>query len=260
MQSLLGKTAVVTGAAQGIGRAIALRLARDGAQVALVDRAAEQCARVHDEIKAGRGSAIVIAADLETKAGTDHMVERAIDAFGTIDIAINNVGGTIWIKPFWEYSDEEIQQEISRSLWTTLRCCRGVIPIMLKQKQGAIINIGSIATREIYRVPYSAAKGGVHAMTICMSMELAKFNIRVNCIAPGSVEQPERLVGRNAGRTSAQDLRWQKEVRQQNPLGDIYLARRGKAEEVAATAAFLASEEASHITGQILFTAGGRVG
>jgi dihydroxycyclohexadiene carboxylate dehydrogenase len=254
-----GKTAVVTGAAQGIGRAIALRLARDGARVTLADRAGEACMQVRELIAAEGGQAIVVAADLETKEGVEHMVERTLAAFGAIDVAVPNVGGAIRIKPFWEYSDEELQQEISRSLWPTLRCCRAVIPVMLRQGRGAIVNIGSVATREIYRVPYSAAKGGVHAMTVCMAMELAKHNIRVNCVAPGKLEQGDRVIARRATEETDQERQWRSDIINQ-PLHDTYLSRRGKDEEVAAAIAFFASDEAAHITGEIMYVAGGRMG
>jgi dihydroxycyclohexadiene carboxylate dehydrogenase len=254
-----GKTAVVTGAAQGIGRATALRLARDGAQLVLVDRAAEVCNEVRESIVENGGRAVVIGADLETRDGVDSMVQGALDAFGAIDISIHNVGGTIWAKPFWEYADDEIQQEISRSLWPTLRCCRAVIPVMLGQRRGVIVNIGSVATRGINRVPYSAAKGGVHAMTTCLAMELAQYNIRVNCVAPGGVESSDRIIPRNPHPQSDIERQWRKEVRGQT-LRDTPLARQGEAHEIAAAVAFLANDDASYITGQVLYAAGGGIG
>jgi dihydroxycyclohexadiene carboxylate dehydrogenase len=259
MKPFEGKTALVTGAAQGIGKAIALRLAQGGAQVALADRAVQQCNQVRDLITAAGGQAIVIGADLETRSGVDATVQQTLDRFGSIDIAVPNVGGAIRIKPFWEYSDEEIEQEIARSLWPTLRCCRAVVPVMLRQQRGTIINIGSMATREIYRVPYSAAKGGVHAMTVCMSMELARYNIRVNCVAPGGIEQADRSVPRNQSPPSEAELQWRNEVREQNRR-DSYLSRRGTNDEVAAAVAFFAADEAAHITGEILYVSGGRIG
>ncbi|MDB5793628.1 MAG: 1,6-dihydroxycyclohexa-2,4-diene-carboxylate dehydrogenase, partial [Noviherbaspirillum sp.] len=239
MKPFEGKTAIVTGAAQGIGRATAIRLARDGARVALADRAAAQCEQVRASIEAAGGTAIAIAADLETKEGVDGMIEQTLAAWGTIDIAAHNVGGTIHIKPFWEYSDEEIQAEISRSLWPTLRCCRAVIPVMLRQGRGTIVNIGSVATREIYRVPYSAAKGGVHAMTVCLAMELAKHDIRVNCVAPGKLKQGDRAVVRHAREENEDERRWRSDIINQ-PLRDTYLPRRGTDDEVAAAVAFFA--------------------
>jgi dihydroxycyclohexadiene carboxylate dehydrogenase len=169
------------------------------------------------------------------------------------------VGGAIRIKPFWEYSDEEIQQEIARSLWPTLRGCRAVIPVMMRQQRGTIVNIGSVATREVFRVPYSAAKGGVQAMTVCMAMELAKYNIRVNCVAPGKLQQSERAVPRAPDAQLANGRDWLSELMAQKP-SDTFLPRRGTAEEVAAAVAFFASDEAAHITGETMYVAGGRMG
>ncbi len=255
MTGLSGRTAIVTGAAQGIGRATALRLARDGARLALADRVPDACNIVGDEIAASGGAVLVIEADMETREGVDYLVEKTLGAYGRIDIAVNNVGGTIWTKPFQEYEDEEIQREISRTLWPTLRGCRAVIPHMVERRQGAIVNIGSVATRGIYRVPYSAAKGGVHAITVCLAMELAEYNIRVNCVAPGAIEA-NRVIPRNPdGPTEAEKL-WRSDMIEQT-LGDSFLRRMGTTEEVADAVAFLAGDGASYITGQILYVSGG---
>jgi dihydroxycyclohexadiene carboxylate dehydrogenase len=254
-----GKTAIVTGAAQGIGRATALRLSREGAQLVLVDREANVCRQVRDSIAESGGQAVEIGADLETKDGVDSMVQGALDAFGAIDISVHNVGGTIWAKPFWEYADDEIQQEINRSLWPTLRCCRSITGITARQQRGVIVNIGSVATRGIYRVPYSAAKGGVHAMTACLAMELAQYNIRVNCVAPGGIDSSDRIIPRNPYPQSETERQWRKEVRSQT-LRDTPLGRQGEAHEIAATVAFLANDDSSYITGQVLYAAGGGIG
>lgn len=259
MRPLEGKNAVVTGAAQGIGLETALRLARDGAQVALVDRVLEACNQARGRVTEAGGHAIVIEADLETKAGVDTMVERTLAAFGSIDVAVHNVGGAMWTKPFWEFTDEEMQQEISRSLWPTLRCCRAVIPVMMRQRRGAIVNIGSVATRGIYRMPYSAAKGGVHAMTVCMSMELAEYDIRVNCVAPGGIRSPNRIIPRNPIPPSENERQWRDETLKQT-LRDTHMGRLGERNEVAAAIAFLASDDASYITGQVIYVGGGGIG
>jgi dihydroxycyclohexadiene carboxylate dehydrogenase len=253
------KVAIVTGAAQGIGRATALRLAGEGAAVVLADRAERECRELAREIAAHGGKAQVVLADLETAEGARAMVEQAVAAYGRVDVAVHNVGGTIWIKPFWEYTDAQIEKEISRSLWPALWCCRAVIPVMMKQRAGAIVNIGSFATRGIFRVPYSAAKGGVHTMTACLAMELAEHGIRVNCVAPGGMDDPQRTIPRNPEPPDEQEKAWMQQValqsRQSTPLG-----RRGRIEEPAAAICFLASDEASYITGQVLFVAGGGVG
>ncbi len=258
MTGLSGKTAIVTGAAQGIGRATALRLAGDGAGVVLVDRVPDACNRVSAEITDAGGTAHVVEADLETREGVDYMVEKTLATTGGIDIAVNNVGGTIRTKPFQEYEDDEIQQEISRTLWPTLRGCRAVIPHMIERRQGVIVNIGSVATRGIYRAPYSAAKGGVHALTVCLAMELAGHNIRVNCVAPGAIKA-NRVIPRNPdGPTEAEKL-WRIDMLKQT-LDDSFLQRRGTAGEVADAVAFLVGEGASYITGQILYVSGGGIG
>jgi dihydroxycyclohexadiene carboxylate dehydrogenase len=200
-----------------------------------------------------------VIANLETSQGARRMVDQTIEAHGRIDVAVHNVGGTIWMKPFLAYSDKQIEKEISRSLWPTLWCCRAVIEVMAEQRSGAIVNVGSFATRGIFRVPYSAAKGGVHALTACLAMEMAEFGVRVNCVAPGGVDDPSRTVPRNPNPLSDEERSWASQVslqsRQSTPMG-----RRGRPDEPAAAICFLASDEASYITGQVLFVAGGGVG
>lgn len=149
---------IVTGAAQGIGRAVAARAAGEGARLLLVDRSG-LVHQVAEELVGQGAPALALTADLETCGGAQAMVDAAIEAFGRIDISVHNVGGTIWMKPFWEYQEEEMVKEINRSLWPTLWSCRAVIPVMIAQGGGSIVNVGSNATRGIYRVPYSAAKG-----------------------------------------------------------------------------------------------------
>ncbi len=253
------KIAIVTGAAQGIGRSTALQLAREGASVVLADRAERECRAVQEEISRAGGRAVVVVADLETSAGARNMVVETLVAFGRIDISVHNVGGTIWIKPYWEYSDEEIEKEISRSLWPTLWSCRAVIPVMITQKSGAIVNVGSVATRGINRVPYSAAKGGVHAITACLAMELADFGIRVNCVSPGGTDVGARTIPRNPQAPTEQDKVWRAQVGAQTLRGTP-LGRYGRPEEIASAICFLASDEASYITGEVLFAGGGGIG
>jgi dihydroxycyclohexadiene carboxylate dehydrogenase len=256
---LRGKAAIVTGAAQGIGRATALRLAAEGAQVLVTDRAEAQAGEVVTEIRAAGGVAEALIADMETSSGASAMVQAALEHFGRIDISVHNVGGTIWIRPFWEYSDEQIEAEIRRSLWPALWCCRAVSPVMLAQRKGSIVNVGSVATRGIYRVPYAAAKGGVHALTSALALEMAEHGVRVNSVAPGGVDVGTRAIPRNPQIPSAQEQEWRRAVGAQT-LRDTPLGRYAHPEEVAATICFLASDQASYITGQVLLVAGGAVG
>ncbi|HET6609226.1 MAG TPA: 1,6-dihydroxycyclohexa-2,4-diene-1-carboxylate dehydrogenase [Rhodopila sp.] len=250
-----GKVALITGAAQGIGREAALRLACEGAHVALVDRSplvGEVCA------EAG-GQALAINADLESYAGATAAVDEALARFGHIDILINNVGGTIWAKPYAEYEEAQIEAEIRRSLFPTLWCCRAVLPAMLRQGSGVIVNVSSVATRGINRVPYAAAKGGVNAVTASLAFEYAQHGIRVCAVAPGGTEAPPRRVPRNAsGRTPQEDI-WMQQVVDQTTSSSL-MKRYGTTAEQAAAILFLASDDASYITGVKLPVAGGDLG
>ncbi len=254
-----GQVALVTGAAQGVGRATARRLAAEGAHVVVVDRAEEQGAAVAEEIRAAGGRASFVQADLETHAGAQSMVRAALAINGRIDVSVHNVGGTIWTRPFWEYTPEQMQREVNRSLWPTLWSCREVIPVMRAQGAGAIVNVGSNATRGIYRVPYSASKGGVHAATVCMALELAKSGVRVNCVSPGALDNGVRAIPRHHETPSAQETAWVGEM-YASCLRDTPQDRLGQAEEVAAAICFMAAPEASYITGQIMYVAGGDIG
>ncbi len=259
MERFQGKVALITGAAQGIGKATAMRLAREGAKVVVVDRAASHCDTMVQELSDSGVDAMGLSVDLETREGPVEMVRRVLERYKRLDVAVHNVGGTIWSKPLWEYSDEEMESEISRSLWPTLRCCRHVLPVMLAQGSGAIVNIGSVATRGIHRVPYAAAKGGVQAITTALAMELGDSGVRINCVAPGGVENSNRLVPRNPYPLSEQDRKWRQAVSEQT-LRDTPMQRRGTTDEIAAAICFLASDDASYVTGQTLFLAGGGIG
>lgn len=250
-----GKTAIVTGAAQGIGREVALRMAREGAKVALVDRSE----LVEEVRRDAGGDAIAISADLEGFSGATDAVARAQEAYGKIDILVNNVGGTIWAKPFAEYEEAQIEAEIRRSLFPTLWCCHAVLPAMLAAGGGVIVNVSSIATRGVNRVPYAAAKGGVNAITACLAMEYAEHGIRVCATAPGGTEAPPRRIPRHAAPRSADEDRWMQQVVDQTCASSL-MHRYGTIEEQAAAILFLASDEASYITGVTLPVSGGDLG
>lgn len=254
-----GKFAIVTGAAQGLGRAIARRLASEGASVVLADRSVEVCAAVLQDIEQAGGRGIAVGANLETHAGASHVVQQALERFGVIDIAVHNVGGTIWARPFWEYAPEQIEAEISRSLWPTLWGCHAVVPVMRAQGRGAIVNIGSAATRWALRVPYAAAKGGVHALTVTLARDLADGPVRVNCVSPGALTAQDRITPRNPNPLSADEQVWRRQAYDQS-LHDTPQGRAGAPDEVAGAVSFLASDDASYITGQVVFVAGGAIG
>jgi dihydroxycyclohexadiene carboxylate dehydrogenase len=245
---------VVTGAAQGIGRTVALRIAREGGFVGLVDRS-ESVHDVQREIEALGGEAMAVIADLETFEGASGAIAR----FDRVDILINNVGGTIWAKPFAAYEPEQIEAEVRRSLFPTLWCCRAVLPLMIKGGGGTIVNVSSVATRGVNRVPYAAAKGGVNAVTACLAMEYAEYGIRVCGVAPGGTEAPPRRIPRNAVPPTEQETQWYQQVVDQTVSSSL-LKRYGTTQEQAAAILFLASDEASYITGVTLPVAGGDLG
>jgi dihydroxycyclohexadiene carboxylate dehydrogenase len=251
-----GKSAIVTGGGQGIGEACAKRLAGEGAAVAVVDISADHASRVASEIREQGGVAHALLADLEKESSVRAMVSEAERLLGSIDVSVHNVGGTIWGKPFWEYEGWQIEKEIARSLWPTLWCCHAILPHMVRRRSGSIVNIGSVAVRSNYRVPYAAAKGGVHAMTVSLAEDLADRGVRVNCVAPGGIDVGTRAIPRNTQSLSEQERDWSGEMKART-LAVTALRRYGKPEEVASAVCYLASEEASFITGEILYVGGG---
>ncbi len=252
------KVVIVTGAAQGIGRGVAIQAAAEGAKVVLADRA-EYVSTTLDEILAAGGTGVTILADLETYAGAQSVIQKALDTYGRIDVLINNVGGAIWMKPFTEFTEEEIVKEINRSLFPTLWSCHAVLPHMQKQKAGVIVNVSSIATLGINRLPYSAAKGGVNSFTKSMAFAHAQDGIRVNAVATGGTDAPPRVIPRNSKPLSEQDQAWMQEVVDQT-IDRSYMKRYGSIQEQVNAILFLASDEASYITGTVLAVGGGDQG
>ena len=255
-QRFAGKVMVVTGAAQGIGRAVALRAAAEGGKVLFVDRA-EFVSEVAAEASGAETAGFV--ADLETYEGAASAMAFAVSNFGGIDILINGVGGAIRMRPFADFEPEQIDAEIRRSLMPTLYACHAVLPHLLKRGGGTIVNVSSNATRGIRRVPYSAAKGGVNAITQSLAMEYAEHNIRVIATAPGGTDAPPRRVPRNATGDSEQEKLWMGDAVKQ-VTESTFFKRYGSIDEQAAPILFLASDEASYITGTVLPVAGGDTG
>lgn len=254
-----GKVVVVTGAAQGIGSAVAGRISAEGGSVVLVDRAK----LVHEtagELRSAGARVSSVTADLESFSGAEDAVAAAVDEFGHVDVLVNNVGGAINFKPFTEFTDIQIRAEIDRSLMTTLYACRAVLPQLVQQGSGVIVNVSSAATRGIHRIPYSAAKGAVNALTASLAMEYAGHGIRVVATAPGGTEAPPRKISR--GTPAPQDeveQAWHQAHIDQT-IDSSLLKRYGTLDEQAAPIAFLASDEASNITGSVLPVAGGDLG
>lgn len=254
-----GKVVVVTGAAQGIGEQTARRISAEGGKVVLADRSDLVTGLAEDLGESGPGAVAAIA-DLESFDGAESVVAAAIHKFGRVDVLVNNVGGAINFKPFVEFSAEQIRAEIDRSLMTTLYACRAALPSMVDRGHGVIVNVSSAATRGINRIPYSAAKGGINAITASLAMEYAESGIRVVATAPGGTEAPPRRISRGTPEpANATEQDWfQAHVDQ--TLTSSFMNRYGTLDEQAAAICFLASDEASYITGTVLPVAGGDLG
>jgi 2-dehydro-3-deoxy-L-rhamnonate dehydrogenase (NAD+) len=240
---LTDKTALVTGAARGIGLAIATRLAADGLRVALLDQDGDGVEAAARSI--GRG-ALALVGDVTRTKDVDGAVARVESAWGRLDVLVNNAGITGRSFPIWELSDEDWQRVIDVDLTSVFLCSRAAVKVMLRQGSGRIVNIASIAGKEgnPTLVPYSTAKAGVIGLTKALAKEVATRGILVNAVAPAVIgtellEQMER---------STVDLL----------VSKIPMGRVGKPEEVAALVAWLASDECSFSTGAVYDLSGGR--
>lgn len=258
-ERFFGQSIIVTGAAQGIGLAVAHRIAYEDGNLVLVDRS-ELVHEVAEQLRGvGKGTVDSVTADLETYEGAQQSIEFARTKFTNLDIVINNVGGTIWAKPFEEYTEEEITKEIQRSLFPTLWMCRATLPCLIKNGGGTIVNVSSVATGGINRVPYAAAKGGVNGIVSALAHEAAHHNVRVVATAPGGTLAPERKVKRGPGPEGEKQQQWYQEIVDQT-IDSSHMRRYATLEEQAAPICFLASEEASYITGSVLPVGGGDQG
>lgn len=259
-----GQVAVVTGAGQGIGAATARRLAQEGAAIVIGDMVAETSNRVRDEIRDFGGSAIVALGELSRWEKAEALMAAAVAEYGRIDVLANVAGGTIWFQSFRYYTPEQIQAEIDKSFWTAMWCCRAALPYMLERESGAIVNVATHAVTGAFRVPYAAAKAGQIGLTTSLAREVAPRGIRVNCMAPSGTLADDRVTARNFGITAQppelppEELAEQERYRQETRLSEIPMGRRGAADEQAAAIAFLASHDASYITGQVLAVGGGQ--
>jgi benzoate/toluate 1,2-dioxygenase reductase component len=249
-----GKVVVVTGSAQGIGEWTARRVAAEGGDLVLADRS-ELVEDLAEEL-----SGVPVVADLETWEGAQAVVDEAIARHGRIDVLINNVGGAIWFKPFTEFTPEQIEAELRRSLLTTLFTCRAVLPSMSERGTGVIVNVSSAATRGVHRIPYSAAKGGINAVTASLALECADSGIRVVATAPGGTEAPPRRISRGGSALETDEERAWFQAHIDQTVSTSLMKRYGTLDEQAAAIAFLASDEASYITGSVLPVAGGDLG
>ncbi|HUT47733.1 MAG TPA: SDR family NAD(P)-dependent oxidoreductase [Alphaproteobacteria bacterium] len=246
MNKFAERAAIVTGAGRGIGLAVAERLAREGAQVCVVDNRGYRAERVAEALKGEGARAIAVEADPTQKQGAILVVERALEAFGALHILVNNVGGPR-VEAFLDKEDDWLD-ELALNLHATIHCCRAALPHMVKQGFGRVVNIASDAalTGLWGHSIYAAGKGGVIGLSKVLAKELAAHRVTVNCVSPGLTATPPVK-----NRMEAEPA-WAAEV-----LRDVPAGRPGEPEEIAAAVAFLASDEAAYITGQTLSVGGG---
>ena len=254
-----GQVAIVTGAGQGIGRATAVRLGTEGAAVVICDRVDDAAARVVEEIRSKGAEAVACVGDARDYDTAERAVATATAEFGRLDTLVNNAGGTIHIKPFWTYQSEEIEAEVGQSLLPTLFGCRAALPTMMSQRSGSIVNIGAAYFGALYRVPYASTKGGVVGLTESLAREVGSYGIRINCVKPGRINVTDRFTPRVFDRDPTDSEKgWQEKAHEVIDVLQI-LERDGTVEDLAAAVAFLASDEASYVTGQTVAVAGGLV-
>jgi NAD(P)-dependent dehydrogenase (short-subunit alcohol dehydrogenase family) len=242
------RTAIVTGARRGIGHAIALALAKEGANVVVSDVSQEDCQKVVIEIEVLGKRGLAVKCDVTSRVEVEDMVRRAVAEFGRVDILVNNAG-IINFKSFLELTDEDWDSTLNVNLKGQFLCARAVAKEMVKNKWGRIINIASISSGGCgiafpLIAHYTASKGGVMALTEALALELTPQGINVNAICPGAIDTDMTKGTKESGQLEHVLLRI--------PKGRI-----GQPEDIANLAVFLASEESDYISGAAIVIDGG---
>ncbi|MBI2361023.1 MAG: SDR family oxidoreductase [Deltaproteobacteria bacterium] len=245
MALLSNKTAIITGAAGGIGSAVARLFAREGAKLLIADIAAGAAKQLAEEVDRSHGEAVSIAVDVTRKPSVQEMVERAIGLWGQVDILVNVAGGALR-RAVLEVEESEWDAVVDLNLKSVFLCSQAVLPVMLQQRCGKIVSISSIYgfTGSETRASYAAAKAGVAVFTKSLALEVAKMGIQVNAVAPG-LAATERV------RSQYTDKEWRDRV------ATFPTGRAAEPDEVARAVLFLAQDENSYITGQIIHVNGG---
>ena len=247
--ALSGRTAIVTGAASGIGLGITTRLIANGAAVFAATRGKEDLERVYGHAAITGG----FVGELHQPGAADDLVATAVETLGHVDVLVNNAGGGV-IRPTLEHTEETLRATVDNNLWTTIYCVRAVLPHMLSRGHGRIVNIGADSVRSglVDHAMYNAAKGGVHAMVTGIAREFAGAGITANTVAPCYVRTPELAKLLESGQTPARLVHVVNEATAIVPVG-----RPGNPAEIAAAVAFLAGEDSRFITGQTIYVNGG---
>jgi NAD(P)-dependent dehydrogenase (short-subunit alcohol dehydrogenase family) len=257
MPPLTDKVVLITGGGRGIGRAIALRFAEEGAAVVVAARTELEIESVAREVRALGGRAAAVAVDVADEHKCEHLVREALRHFGSVDILVNNAGEYGPVKPVEEISPAEWDRVIAVHLRGAYLLTRMVLPGMYARGSGVILNISSLSAKSAFAwgSPYAAAKAGMLGLTRVVAAEAARKGVRVNALCPGPVT--ETKMSKDLGRTLAERLGVSKEDQLQGFLDTILQGRGQTANEIAAAALFLCSEQASAITGQALNVDGG---
>ena len=246
MRRFEGRAALVTGGSEGIGKAVALGLAAEGARVAVAARRAERAEAVAQAIRAAGGQAAAIAADVCVGADVERMVAEAEGAVGPLDLFVNNVGGGR-LQPFLEIDEAEWERMLRFNLTSAFLCCRAVLARMLPRRRGSLVLVGSIAGRStspLQGAHYTASKAGLLGLARHLAREMAPHGIRVNAVAPGPTATERILTTVPA-------------ERQQRTAAGIPMGRMGTPEERAGPILYLLSDEARYVTGATLDVNGG---
>jgi NAD(P)-dependent dehydrogenase (short-subunit alcohol dehydrogenase family) len=248
MTDLGGKVALVTGASRGIGRAIALSFARDGADVALAARGADDLAQVAKEVQAEGCRGLSVPTDVTDPQQIGQLFERVTGELGTVDILVNNAGGAPFLSTVDSIREEGFEKYLRLNFTSAFYCTKAVAPILLGKGSGCVINVASVAglTASPGLTYYAAAKAAMINFTRTVAREWASSGVRVNAVAPGWIETDLNVGAR-------QDPNFYETIRSSIPMG-----RWGRAEEVAAVARFLASDDASFMTGAVIVVDGGQ--
>lgn len=240
-----GKTVIVTGAAKGIGREIAVSFGREGANVVMGDLKPEECRQTVDEIMAAGGKALAVKCDVSVKKDVESMFDAAVKKFKSVDVLVNNAGIYPFV-PFRQMTEEQWDKVIAVNLKSVFNCCKSAAEIMAEQGRGGkIVSISSIAAIKGYPAlaHYCASKGAIDGFTRSLAIELAPYKVNVNAVRPGAVRTPGTEPGG--------------EEQYKRTADAVPLKRMGMPKDIANAVLFLASEKADYITGQCLVVDGG---